>query len=168
MMNKKMLIAAMIVAMLSMSGAAYAWWGGGPMWGWGGVPSWNEAPMPPEPTQKALDESSALRREIHVKMFDYMEAQRKGDQKQAETLYYEITAMRDQLATMLGMPANVAYGMRGDHGGGCPKGGPANCNNANGAGGCPQQGATPAPGGCPKGGPGNCGGGKCNNSSDAK
>lgn len=105
-----MLIAALIVGLLSMSGAAYAWWGGGPVWGWDGVPSLNDSVKAPEDVQKALDATAPLRREIHNKWFDYREAVRKGDQKQAEAISAELQKLRAELADKLGMPAGMGMG----------------------------------------------------------
>lgn len=110
--TRDMAIAALVIGLLSISGAAFAWYGGGPVWGWDGVPSLNDAPAPPPEMQKALDETAPLRKEIHSKWFDYREAVRKGDQKQAEALNAEIQKLRAELTEKLGMqPGTDGHGM---------------------------------------------------------
>lgn len=129
---KKLMLVAMMVGVLAVSGVAFAGWGGaGPMWAWDqyyGTQAIPEPPKPPAEVQKAFEETKQLRKDIHSKMFDYMEALRTNDQKASETLYKEITEMREQLAKKLGIPENAGYGRRGYGSGGCNGRGPGGCN----------------------------------------
>lgn len=135
---KKFLLVVMMVAVLGFGGVAFAWMGGGggPMWSWDQY-YWSgaqtpEPPKPPAEAQKAFDETRQLRKDIHMKMFDYMEALRTNDQKAAEPLYKEINELRDQLAKKLGIPEGESYGRQ--RGGGY---GPGGCNGqCGGYGGC--------------------------------
>lgn len=79
-------------------------WGPGMMWGWGG-PQMGPGMMGPgmmwgwygEEGQKFLDETTSLRKEMHTKKFEYMEAWRKGDMEKARALYKELGELAEKL-----------------------------------------------------------------------
>lgn len=90
---KKAVIALTVVALLSIGVAAYA-----NMWGWGG--GWGGPMMRgaySAEEQKALDETYALRKDLHEKRFELMEAMRKGEYEKAEAIEKEITGQEEKL-----------------------------------------------------------------------
>lgn len=68
-----------------MWGGGYGW-GPGRMWGWYG-----------EEGQKFLDETASLRKEMHTKKFEYLEAWRKGDMEKAKSLDKELGELAEKL-----------------------------------------------------------------------
>jgi hypothetical protein len=101
---KKAVIIALAAALLGFAAVSYAHMGGGGwgMQGWGYGQGCGPAAGEDKDVQKALDETVDMRRDLHGKMFDYMEASRKGDKEKAEALEKEIDALQDKLGEKLG------------------------------------------------------------------
>lgn len=104
---RKAIIAVVGVIALLAAGTAYAHmygWGGGygPGYGghmWGGGPGamWGYGANDEE-TQKFLDETADVRRELNEKRFELQEAYRAGDKEKVETLRKEVDKLQEQLA----------------------------------------------------------------------
>lgn len=131
---KRLAIVLLTVALLAVGFTAYAQRGGGP----GVGPRAASQQVTDEEFLKFLDETYTLRKDMHNKMFDLMEAERKGDDAKAEALETEIDKLRDQIAKKApqgmgrkirrgGMMGGMGYGggcgMMGGYGGGYGCGG---------------------------------------------
>ncbi len=103
---RKAIIAVVGVIALLAAGTAYAHmygWGGGygqgyggHMWGGGPGAMWGYGANDEE-TQKFLDETADVRRELNEKRFELREAYRTGDKDKVEALEKELDGLRDQL-----------------------------------------------------------------------
>ncbi len=165
---RKALIAVLTLGILSAGAVAFAGWGGpgGPGWGpgpgaCGGPSAYGQAPCggtgayggpgwqsQSEEAKKFLEDTSALRRELHTKMFEYREAYRAGDEKKLESLDKEIAGLQEKLdekAKEAGISGSYGYGPRKGYGPGPrwrgPRGGgygPGACGGPGGWGGSPR------------------------------
>ena len=98
-MRKTMVVFATLAVLLA-GAVAYAGWGGGPG---GGGPMMRGGFSAED--QKLLDETADLRKDMHLKMFEFREAMRKGEYQKAEALEKEIEAISGKLEAKLGPDA---------------------------------------------------------------
>lgn len=94
---KKTVIMAVVLSLLAV-GLAYAHMSGGGAWG--GGPMMKSSLSAEE--QKALDETSELRKGLVLKKFELREAFRKGEYQRAEAIDKEITELVEKLKAKLG------------------------------------------------------------------
>ena len=113
---KKMLVALTIVAVLGLAGMAFAHGGGGYGYeghmmggghmgygmmggGYGGGHMMERGPGYgyDKETKEFLDKTADLRKELHEKRFEYMEAWRADDEKKAEKLAKELDELAEKL-----------------------------------------------------------------------
>jgi len=99
---KKALIVLGGLLLLLASVTAYAQWGMPMMRGSYSVEE-----------QKALDETLELRKDLHLKRFEFREALRKGDYQKAEAIEKEMDAIAEKLEAKLGPVYGKAKARRG-------------------------------------------------------
>lgn len=134
---KKALVALTVIGVLAIGVAAFAqgWGNGGPMMGPGygmmgygmgpggcggpGGQGYGQRANDDAEVQKFLDETATLRKELHVKMFDYREAARnpKTDDATLDKLEAEIDAIQEKIQAKA--PKTTTAGRRGFGPGGC-------------------------------------------------
>lgn len=130
---KKTLALTVALAVLSIGGLAFAhgWgdgYGGGPGYcngpGNGGGPGVMPSFAETEEGKKFLKETTELRKTIHGKKFELMEAYRAGDDKKAEALEKELDELRIKLSEMAKQSGIDKYNKKRGPG---YCGGPGNC-----------------------------------------
>jgi hypothetical protein len=111
---KRALIAIGVVALLAAGTTAYAHmygWGGGP--GYGGHMGQGYGQMwgyADKDTEKFLEETADVRRELHEKRFDLREAYRTGDEAKAEAIEKDVAELREKLREKGGFKAGPGRG----------------------------------------------------------
>lgn len=91
---KKTVVILAVVALLGIGTLAFAngygGYYGGHMMSGPGMMGWGTAYTDDTQTKEFLDKTTDIRKELHNKRFDYMEAWRSGDREKAEKLAKEI------------------------------------------------------------------------------
>ncbi len=129
---KKMLVGLMIAALLGLAGMAFAHGGGGygygghmmgnghmgyGMMGNGGYGSGHMMERDSgygydKETKEFLDKTANLRKELHEKRFEYMEAWRDDDEKKAEKLAKELDELAEEVRAVTSNSGNLASEFR--------------------------------------------------------